>query len=365
MQLENMMVTIPQEILDESWKIPRRLHNAIRVMKKELSPQLAQTPYTVVAQWGRVRLLRYDAVEPVHQAPVLMIPSIINKYYVLDLRPGQSYIEYLTSNGIPVYLIDWGKPGPQDRFATMEDHVLRWLGAAIRRACKDCGVESIHLLGYCVGGTFAVAHAALRPERVAGLIALTAPVNFHDEGTLSVWANDPNFDVEKLADAFGLVPSELLQDSFAMLNPLSGMQKAKGFWDKLWDDAFVEKFLALETWLNDNVDFPGATYVRHIQDLYRDNALIKGEFELDGEKVRLENITCPVLTAFSTKDHIVPGNSASVLHDVVGSEDKTLLPLRSGHIGCTVGGRAKDNLWKETRDWLIARPCPSVVTDID
>ena len=289
-----------------------------------------------------------------------MIPSIINKYYVLDLRPGQSYIEYLVDNGIPVYLIDWGEPGPQDRYATMEDHILRWLGAAVRRACKDAGVEKIHLLGYCVGGTFAICYAALRPKRVASLIALTAPVNFHDEGILSVWASDPNFDVQKLADAYGLIPADILQSSFSMMDPLSQKNKFTGLWDKLWDEKFVEKFLSLESWLNDNVDFPGATYVRHIKELYRENKLIKGTFELDGKAVRLEDIKCPVLTVISTKDHIVPDDSASILHELVSSEDKELLPLRGGHIGVTVGGRARDNLWKSTKEWLEARPCNEV-----
>jgi polyhydroxyalkanoate synthase len=358
MEQEKMCCSIPQEVLDECWKTPRRLHNAIRMIKDELKPDLAQTPYTEIATWGRVRLLRYEAASPSHQSPVLMVPSIINKYYVLDLRPGQSFIEDLTQNGIPVYLIDWGTPGPQDRYATLEDHVIKWLGAAIRKACRDADVEAIHLLGYCVGGTFAIAHAALQPERVAGVIALTAPVNFHDEGTLSVWASDPNFDVEQLAESYGLVPADLLQKSFSMLNPLGQQQKMRSLWDRLWDDKFVEKFLALDEWLNDNVDFPGATYVKYIKELYRNNSLIKGEFELDGRPVKLENITCPVLTAFSTTDHIVPGTSASVLHDMVSSEDKTLLPMKSGHIGCTVGGKAKDNLWRVTREWLIARPCP-------
>jgi len=352
-------MTIDTPFLAESWKMPRRLHNLIRLMKDELKPRLAQSPCEEVAHWGRVRLLRYATTQPERRCPVLMIPSIINKYYVLDLRPGQSFVEYLSQQGIPVYMLDWGDPGPQDRYATMEDHILRWQGAAVRAACKHAGVSAIHMLGYCVGGTFAIAYAALRPQRVAGLIALTAPVNFHDEGILSVWATDPNFDVDRLAETYGLIPAELLQSSFSMMDPLSQKNKMTGLWEKLWNDGFVENFLALETWLNDNVDFPGATYTRHIKELYRENQLVKGEFTLGGETVRLGDITCPVLTVISTKDHIVPGTSASQLHDLVGSDDRTFLPLPGGHIGVTVGSKAKDGLWKSTAEWLTARPCPA------
>jgi polyhydroxyalkanoate synthase len=353
-----MECLMPQELLDEAWKTPRRLHNLIRLVNGELRPSLAQTPCDEIARWGRVRLLRYKVPGPRQQCPVLMVPSIINRHYVLDLRPGESLVEYLVQQGIPVYMIDWGRPGPQDRYATLEDHIVRWQGAAVREACKDAGVEAIHLLGYCLGGTFAIAHAAVRPRRVAGLIALTAPVNFHDDGILSAWATSDAWNVEQLAREFGLIPSELLQASFLQLNPAAQLQKLRTFIEKMWDDGFVERFLALETWLNDNVDFPGATYVEHINQLYRGNQLVKGDFMLGSENVRLEKIQCPVLTVISTRDHIVPEPSASMLHHRVGSADRTLLQLEGGHIGVTVGRGARDGLWKSTRDWLLARPCP-------
>ena len=168
--------------LDELWKVPRRATNWFRFLRGELTPRLAQTPSREVARWGRVRLLRYETAGPEKACPVLMVPSIINKYYVLDLRPGQSLVEFLSQAGIPVYMLDWGEPAPQDRFTTMEDHIIRWLGAAVRRTCRDASVEKIHLLGYCIGGTFASMYAAVRPKRVAGLIALSSPVNFHDPG---------------------------------------------------------------------------------------------------------------------------------------------------------------------------------------
>ena len=343
--------------LDELWKTPRRTINWLRFIKGELTPSLAQTPSREVARWGRVRLLRYETAIPEKACPVLMVPSIINKYYVLDLRPGRSMVEHLSKAGIPVYMLDWGEPGPQDRFATMEDHIVRWLDAAVRRACRDASVEKIHLLGYCIGGTFASMYAAVRPKRVAGLIALTSPVNFHDEGLLSAWAGEPSLDIDRMAEVMGLIPAELLQASFFMLSPSAQISKITALINRFWDEGYVERFLALETWLNDNVDFPGATYVRHIRDLYRGNKLIKGTFCLDGVPVHLEDITCPVLTAISTRDHIVPDPSAAVFHDLVSSRDRTLLKLEGGHIGVTVGRRASDNLWHEVSRWLTERPC--------
>jgi len=103
---------------------------------------------------------------------------------------GLSFIEYLKQENIPVYLIDWGEPRTQDRFATIEDHILHWMDWAIKKSCEHAKVEKIDLFGQCIGGTFAAIYTSLRPERVKSIIALTAPINFHDKGLLSFWANN-------------------------------------------------------------------------------------------------------------------------------------------------------------------------------
>ncbi len=347
-----------QELSQELWKQPKRLHNAWKMMMGEIQPELAQTPYEEIATWGKARLLKYSPKEESKDSPILMIPSIINKYYVLDLRPGQSYVEYLVQKGQTVYLLDWGTPGPQDRYLTLEDHVIRFIGAAVRTACKDSGKAKVHLMGYCIGGTFAILYAALRPQKVASLIALTAPVNFHDEGLLSCWASSGHLDIQKLADQMGSIPADFLQSSFSMLMPMASPQKYRNLSDKLWDEDFLDKFLSLETWLNDNISFPGATYVEYIKRLYENNELIKGKFSVGKELVDLSSISMPVLTVTASQDHIVPPASASYLHETIASTDKQLLALKGGHIGITVGSKAKEGLYSHTAQWLEKHPCP-------
>jgi len=344
------------ELLDEAWKVPGRARNAMRFFGGEIEAETAPTPYEVVACWGRVRLLYYPPQGEVRPCPLLMVPSIINRYYVLDLRPGASMVEYLTSQGTPVYMIDWGTPGPQDRYADMEQHILGWMHAAVRRACRHAGVPRVHMLGYCIGGTMATIYAALRPARVAGLIALTAPVDFHDQGILSVWARSPDFPVRRLVDFMGLMDSDFLQSSFALLKPVSHPQKWRGLLHNLWDDRFLDSFLPMETWVNDNVDVPGAAYLQLIEDLYKANGLIEGSFELAGEPVRLEEIDCPVLVAVSERDHIVPDPSARTLADHVTSEDRTVMAFPGGHIGVVVGRAARTQLWPGVESWLEERP---------
>lgn len=348
-----------QEMSAELWKQPKRISNAYRLLMGELKPALAQTPHEELARLGKARLLCYRPTGKTSNSPIVMIPSIINKYYVLDLKPGQSYVEHLVQAGHTVYLLDWGVPGPQDKYLTLSDHVLRFVDAAMRIACEDSKKTSAHLMGYCIGGTFAILYAALRPKRVASLIALTAPVNFHDEGLLSCWASSGFLDIEKLADTLGSVPADFLQSSFNMLMPMAAPAKYRNVAEKLWDEDFLDKFLGLETWLNDNISFPGATYTEYIRRLYEGNELIKGTFTLNGETVNLKSLAMPVLTVTASQDHIVPPASASLLHDMVSSKDKQLLALKGGHIGITVGSKAKEGLYAHTATWLEQHPCAS------
>lgn len=343
-------------LIDELWKFPRRLLNAGRVAGGELRPELARTPHRVVWQQGRVRVLAYDTVGPRKPCPVLMIPSIINRYYVLDLRPGQSFVESLAAAGIPVYLLDWGTVTPKDRYATLDDHAVRWIGAALRATCKDFGSARAHLLGYCIGGTLAAIHAAVRPERVAGLIGLTAPIGFHDPGLLSCFGRAGALPVERIERELGNMSGEFLRSSFAMIQPTAVGRKLSTFADRLWDDAFVERFLALETWVNDCVDVPGPTYRRLLRDLYEGDRFARNELAIDGRTVRVEDIACPVLAAVSPTDHIVPEASARILYERASHPDRTLLRLDGGHIGVTVGSAAPGQLWRSTREWLEARP---------
>jgi polyhydroxyalkanoate synthase len=356
-----MFPTTCDEVLDESWKIPRRIRTAMELAEGEIDPPVAATEKVEVGSCGRVKLYYYPHTtedDGKSHPPVLMVPSIINRYYVLDLHPGNSLVEHLRDAGIPVYLIDWGTPGPQDRHSTLETHVLKWLHAAVRRTCRHSGFAQTHLLGYCIGGTIAAMYAAARPKLVGGLIAMTAPIDFSDDGTLSRWARAEEFPVEKLAEGMGLVDSEWLQGSFKLLKPMSDVQKWRNVTTNLWDHSFLERFLPMEQWVTDNVDVPGPTYVEIINDLYRDNKLAKGALEMGGKRLNLHDIKCPVMIAEAQSDHIVPSDSSDPLATLVGSNDVEVHGFRGGHIGLVVGRASKEGLRPDMTDWLEARPLP-------
>jgi polyhydroxyalkanoate synthase len=286
---------------------------------------------------------------------VLLVPSLINRHYVMDLLPGKSLAEDLVKAGHDVYCLDWGTPGDEDRHLTFDDVCDRYLGRAIRKVAKASPRGKTHVLGYCLGGTLATIHAAVHQEHVASLLVLAAPVGFSGEvGLLETWTRLPNFKVGDIVEAFGNVPWQLMQSAFTMLRPTLALSKAVHVVDKAlkddpvnankWDE-FSEGFRALETWGNDNVSFPGACYERYIEELYRNDALIKGNFSLSGKVARLERITVPTMCIVFEHDNIVPWKNASVLVDKIGSTDKELLKLPGGHVGAVVSRQAQKALW--------------------
>ncbi len=320
-------------------------------------PVVGATPADVVHRENKWSLLRYRARPEglAHATPVLLVPSLINRHYVLDLQPGKSIAEVLVARGHDVFIIDWGTPGPEDRFVDFDTVADRSIGRALRVAAQHSRRGKVHLLGYCLGGTLTVVHAAVRPERVASLTTLAAPVAFTDDGLLATWTRLPQFDVGALVDALGNVPWQIMQSAFQMLRPTLPLSKAAHVIDRAWDDEFLDGFFALETWGNDNVSFPGEAYRQYIEGLYRADGLVRETFALSGHPVRMGNIACPLLAVTFAHDTIVPEASAAPLLERVSSVDKERLHLPGGHVGAVVSRKALATLWPKISAWWAAR----------
>lgn len=330
-------------------------------------PVVGAAPADVVHRENKWSLLRYRSTGPKHRTPVVLVPSLINRHYVLDLQPGKSFVESMLEAGHDVWAIDWGRPTAEDRYLTLEDFADRAIGRAARIAARTAGAGQAHLLGYCLGGTLTAIHAALRPEHVASLTLVAAPVRFGDDGLLAAWTRTAGFDPRALVAAFGNAPWPLMQAAFHMLRPTLTLAKLVHLLHKADDETFVEGFLALETWGNDNVSFPGAAFETLTKDLYRDDALAKGTLSMAGRPVRLADVRCPLLAITFEHDTIVPPASATAILELAGSKDKEHLHLPGGHVGAMVSRSAKQGLWPRiSAFWaarepasLTARPAPA------
>ena len=320
-------------------------------------PPVGATPADVVLVENKLRLLRYRPLPRgvAYRTPILLIPSLINRHYILDLMPGKSFAEYLVGAGHDVWVVDWGTPGDEDRYLELDDICGTLLARAVRTVARTSARGQVHLLGYCMGGLFAAMHAALEPGQVASLCNLATPVRFSGTDPLGQWSSSPQFDLDALVDATGNVPWQLLQGAFGMLRPTLGLAKTVNLIDRAWNDRFLDGFLAMETWANDNVSLPGAFFRRYIGELYRDDALAAGRMTIHGRRVCLGDIQCPTLAVVFEHDTIAPWQDCACLVDLVESEDSDVWKLPGSHVGGVVSRPASKGLWPALSGWWAKR----------
>jgi polyhydroxyalkanoate synthase len=317
-------------------------------------PPVAPTPYEVVHRENKLRLLYYAPIDGGRgdAVPVLIVNSLVNRYYILDLLPGRSYVEYLANRGVAVYMIDWGVPDDSDRHVTLGDHLLRYLDNAIKSACAHAGVASMATVGYCMGGTMALVYTALRPASVQGLVLLATPVDFHNDSLLSVWSRPEYFDVDAFVDVHGNAPADVLHATFMMLRPTKHVTKYADLATHIDDEAFVSTYLAFDYWVNDAVPVAGETFRQFVKDLYQENRLARGGLTIDGSRVRLKAVRRPLLNVVAEHDTIVPRESSEAVMELVGSRTKEQISIKGGHHGLSIGPAAQSVVWPKTVEWL-------------
>lgn len=319
-------------------------------------PDLAVTPRDVIHCDGTAQLYRFRrpaGVPAAPRRPVLLVPSMINRWYVMDLRPGASVVEALVHAGLDVYCLDWGIARDEDRFLSWEDVIAR-LARAARVVRRETGTDALGVLGYCMGATLSGIYTALHPDKVAALINLAGPFDFTQAGLLGEFTDPRWFDAEGMT-ALGNLPPSQMQNGFVALRPTAQGAKWVGYLDRRNQQSARESFHALEAWANDNIPFPGSAYVTYIQDLYQKNLLVKGQHHVRGRRVDLAAIHCPLLTIGADRDAICPVPAARGLHDHVSSTDKTLEVVPGGHVGAVVGSKASKVLYPLMARWLRAR----------
>jgi polyhydroxyalkanoate synthase len=285
--------------------------------------------------------------------PLLLVPSMINRWYVLDLEPGSSVVEVLVKAGLDTYCLDWGAPEDEDRDLEW-DQVLARLARAVRVVKRRTGAERIGLLGYCMGATLAGIHAAMHSEEIAALVNLAGPFDFSEGGALKVMTDPRWFDPEAISSAGNMSPG-MMQAGFLGLRPTGTVSKWVSFAEKGWDPAVRRSFFALESWASDNVSFPAAAYRTYVEELYQRNALAQGKHWVRGERVDLGAIRCPILTVVAEKDTICPPPAALALAKLSNAAEKAELRVPGGHVGAVVGSRARAALYPALARWLTER----------
>lgn len=333
--------------------------NAMNVLLETGNPEDEFAEADIIYTEDKMQVAHYKPLAPKKvQTPVLITYALVNREYMMDLQEDRSFIRNLLNAGIDVYQIRWGYPTADDKYITLDDYIDVYLNNAVDAVREDAAVDKINALGVCQGATFATMYTALYQEKIKNLVTMVAPIDFHaalDKGLLMHWSQ--NMDVDGLVDAFnGLIPGGLLNASFDMLQPVQLMfHKYVTMANNFADPSRAANFLRMEQWVADSPDQAGEAFRRFIKEFYQDNALIKGDVEINGKKVNLKDITVPVLNLYGEKDHIVPPETSIPLNDHIGSKDSERVGFPVGHIGMYVSSRAQGAIAPKVVEFLSKR----------
>ena len=340
----------PQTVLDRVRRdVERnalRARNGIKLVAGVDRPGVGQTPKDVVWQRGRTQLWHYRN-DPVdgggvrYEPPLLIVFSLISRSYILDLTPGNSFVEQLLEAGFDVYLLDWGEADERDAGNGLEDYVDDYIPAGIDRVLELSGTDEVNLFGYCFGGNLTLLYAAHHPDApLRSLTVLATPVDFRHMGPLADVFSVGRMDVDSVLSADGNVPPSVVVQGFRTLTPTAEVTRYVTLWERLWNDEYVASYQAMTGWSDDHVPFPGAAARQTVEMLVRANGMPNDRLQVGGDPVHLSDIQVPFLTVRANRDHIVPPAATAPLIDLVGSPDKHELCLDAGHMGLVVGRTA-------------------------
>ena len=321
-----------------------------------LSDQLEKD---VVLTIGKMKLYHYKPTKPARsrvKVPLLVTYALVNRQYMMDLQPDRSVFKSFIDAGIDLYVIDWGYPTAEDMYLTLDDHINWYMDECVDYILKETGKPKLNLLGVCQGGTFSTIYTAIHQDKIKNLVTLVVPIDFSiDDGMLFTWSRYMNID--SLIDAYdGVIPGDVMNIAYLILKPLTlTLDKYVSLTDRWMDPDFLSNYIRMEKWTFDSPGQVGATLSQFIKDMYQDNKLIKGEFELGGSKVDLQDIKVPVLCAIAERDHLVPPSASEPFMDALGTDDKTLLKFKTGHIGMFTSSKSRKDIIPGIIQWLKDR----------
>jgi polyhydroxyalkanoate synthase len=327
--------------------------------KFKVGENIATAPGKVIFQNEIIQVLQFTATtDKVHEIPLLIFPPWINKFYILDLRPENSMIRWLTAQGFSVFVTSWVNPDQRLASRTFEDYMVEGVYAATQAVLTQCKIDRVNTVGYCIGGTLlscSLAYMAAKGDkRIASATFFAAQQDFSEAGDLLLFADDNWIgEVEKRMDeGGGVLAGKTMADTF---NALRGN-------DLIWS-FFVSNYLMgkepkpfdLLYWNSDQTRMPKTLHLYYLREFYRDNKLAKGELLLGGEKLDLGKIKIPVFVQSSKEDHIAPFRSVYKGATLFGGPT-TFMMAGSGHIAGVINAPVANKYQHWTNSALPETP---------
>jgi len=309
----------------------------------KLGENIATTPGKVVFQNEIFQLIQYaPTTQTVAKTPMLICPPWINKFYILDLQPKNSFIKWLVDQGRTVFVISWVNPGPELRDKTFEDYIRQGLFEALDAVKQATGEDRVDAIGYCIGGTMLSMALALMAKkgdrRINSATFFTAQADFTEAGDLLLFVDDAQLDaIEKQMDAAGGV-----LEGRAMATTFNMLRSNDLIWSFVIDNYLKGKDPAkfdLLFWNSDATRMPKGVHLFYLREFYQNNRLARGDMVMDNVKLDLGEVDIPIFMQAGETDHIAPYGSiyrTARLFASKGNDKVQYMLAGSGHIAGVV-----------------------------
>ncbi|MGC1623554.1 MAG: class I poly(R)-hydroxyalkanoic acid synthase, partial [Pseudolabrys sp.] len=315
----------------------------------DVGRNLAVTPGKVVFQNELMQLIQYEATtKPVLTIPLLFVPPLINKFYILDLTPEKSFIKWCVDQGITVFVLSWVNPDARLAKKSFEEYMREGAITALDVVAKVTGEKQVHAIGYCVGGTLlsiTLAYlAAKKQSRVKSATLFAAQVDFSFAGDLLVFVDE-----ERIKQLEAHMKEQGYLEASRMANTFNMLRSNDLIWPYIVNNYMRGKKpmpFDILYWNSDATRMPAGNHSFYLRNCYLDNKLSKGKMEIGGTKLDLKKVKVPVYNLATREDHIAPAKSVLFGSQFFGGPVKYVL-AGSGHIAGVVNppGKAKYQYW--------------------
>ncbi len=344
-------------LMKEMAELPSALWRYTNIQLTTADAAVGVSPKEVIWTYRKTTLYRYRSSQRRHPVPILLTFALINRPDIFDLRPGNSFVEYLLEEGYDVFLVDWGYADEEDADNGLDDYALEYIPRAIREVRRTSGAEEITLIGWCIGAVLSGMYLSLTPDApVRNWIPLTMPFDAANTTYETLLGND-EVDTDWMSQHGAYLPGGYVDTVNKMLKPVPNYVGTPLRLFRQVQDGTADRdsYQPMARWVADNPNFPMRAFREWVTWVYKENRLARGRLRLRGQKVDFAAIRQAILVVTATKDHIAPRDGTMPVFDVLTSEDVEHLDGVGGHIGLMAGSRARREIWPQLNAWLEPR----------
>ena len=331
-----------------------------RVMLGPLTPHV-ETPHEVAWMWERSTLLHYKlpSHRKRHAVPILIVPPLMVKPTIFDLRPAHSMVGFFLERGFDVYMIDFGVPKSEDAGITVDDYVIDFIPNAVRKIRERSKSRGVSLVGWSMGGIMSYTYCAHfgAEAKVVNVVTIGSPLDFSKMVPFNYLAKTADLPgALAVIEALGNIPPVLTRNSFKLISPVSTLTRYWDVYKNYWDREWVAGYETIGNWVDEFIPYPGAAFRQFVTDFVKDDRLRRGSLKIMGKHVELDNIRANLCVVAGTTDKIASPESVGAAIDLLrNANDKIRIDAPLGHIGLVAGNGAPGFVWGPIADWLSPR----------